>query len=350
MFQPNHFDDLLVLPKVMLHEHLDCSLRPRTILELMDALGEFPASMPVEVVELWRGDSASKAKAASIYQNWLSEEGSKSLKAYVDCIIFHLTRVMQSADNLYRITRERIEDAVADGIIALELRFAPQLSTVAGMSLDDVMDAIIRAIEEAPIPVKLTVCALRHEDAVMADKLADLAIKYQKHVGGFDLAADEKGNPGVLDWWLPAAVKARAGGVKKLTCHLWETNEPTDDDLKKLALYEIDRIGHGIKGNQQGVVFLEVCPTSNIVTGQIADYASHPIDRLYIDGHSVTVSTDGLTLTGLTGLSHEYGKLRDTFAWSLQHFYNVNVNAVKASSFDEQTKTLLFNQLQKAYL
>ncbi|MFX4721606.1 hypothetical protein ABTB22_19480, partial [Acinetobacter baumannii] len=89
-------------------------------------------------------------------------------------------------------------------------------------------------------------------------------------------------NPGILDWWIPAAVKARKGGVKKLTCHLWETNEPTDDDLEKLKKYEIDRIGHGIKGNQQGVVFLEVCPTSNIVTGQIADYASHPVDRLYI--------------------------------------------------------------------
>jgi adenosine deaminase len=346
----SQFDNLLALPKVMLHEHLDCSLRPRTILELMDALGEFPASMPDEVIELWRGDFASKAQAASVYQDWLSGQGSQSLKAYIDCILFHLVPVMQSPENLRRITSERIEDAVADGIIALELRYAPQLSTITGMTLDDVMDAVILPIEDAPIPVKLTICVLRHEDAAMADKLADLAVKYQKHVGGFDLAADEKGNPGVLDWWLPAAVKARNGGVKKLTCHLWETNEPTQDDLHKLALYEIDRIGHGIKGDQQGVAFLEICPTSNIVTGQIADYSSHPIDRLYVNGHLVTVSTDGLTLTGLSGLSHEYSKLRDTFAWGLQHFYNVNVNAVKASSFDEQTKTLLFNQLQKAYL
>ena len=259
LWKPMSLTQIIKLPKVLIHEHLDCSVRHFTILELMDQGNIFPASMPAQVLKLWHGESvdkslpqadyararqASKEQAATEYGIWISSFAKQSLKNYVDAIGEHILPVMQTSDNLYHITKERIEDAIKDGIIAFELRFAPQLHTHGTISngaaldtpnhslnLTQVMESVIRAVDEAPIPVKLCICALRHENGVTARELADLAINFRAHVGAFDLAADEAANPGVLDWWLPEALRVREEAGILLTCHLWETNEPTDEDL-----------------------------------------------------------------------------------------------------------------------
>ena len=358
------------LAKLNIHEHLDCSVRPYTILDLMAADGSYPESMPARVLELWRGDYVdkdlpagelnaalhdSRINAAAVYSEWISTFARQSLKNYLDAIVNHILPVMQTSENLYRITRERIEDATKDGTIAMELRFAPQLHTkhaTQPLNLDEVMEAVIRAVKESPFPIKLCICALRHEDGATAEQLADLAIKHREFVGVFDLAADETTFPGVLDWWLPAALRARRDGGCKITCHLWETNEPTAEDLRKLEENDIDRLGHGVRGDEQGERTAECCPTSNVVTGQFKSIAKHPIDRLFRKKRRVTVNTDGLTFCFSVpeGLSEEYFNLQETFGWGSQEFYAVNVNAVEASAFEQPVKELLLEQLRACYL
>lgn len=359
------------LPKIDIHEHLDCSLRPRTMLRLWNELGFDRAdlSFPEPVLTNWhaaqdlRNNRGSKknaklierleTSAAHAYQQYLVGFASASLANYVKTIREHVLPVMQTCLNLHQITEERIDDALADGIIALELRFAPQLHTAGGLTLDQVMESVIAGIREAPIPVKLIICSLRHEndrEAVPAnpiDALADLAIKYRPYVGAFDLAADEKAYPGVLSWWIPAARRVREAGID-LTIHLWETNEPTGVDVEMLEMHEIQRIGHGIRGNHQGDRVLEVCVTSNEVTGQVGSIEQHPIDRLYRKGRRVTVNTDGTLLTG-TDLTGEYLKLQHAFGWGKPDFYKVNLTALEASSFDEPVKAVLRDRLDEAY-
>jgi adenosine deaminase len=239
--------------------------------------------------------------------------------------------------------------------VALELRFAPQLHTWNGLTLDQVMQSVIAAVDEAPasIKIKLIVCSLRHEDDKSIvpvnpiKELVDLAIRYKEHVGVFDLAADEHKYPGVLPWWAPEAMRARAAGLD-LTIHLWETDEPTDHDVKMLEKYDLRRIGHGIRGNRQGDRVLEICPTSNVVTGQVASIAAHPIDRLYREGKKVTVNTDG-TLFTRVDLTAEYVKLQRAFAWGKADFYKVNLTALAASSFEPEVKAALRLRLDEAY-
>lgn len=363
-------EQLRRLGKLNIHEHLDCSVRHYTILDLMAADGCYPESMPARVLELWRGDHVdkelsgreletalhnSRREAAAVYGEWISTFARQSLKNYLDAIVNHILPVMQTSENLYRITKERIEDATKDGTIAMELRFAPQLHTKSAtrpLNLDEVMEAVIRAIQESPFPLKLCICALRHENGATARELADLAIKHRDFVGVFDLAADETAFPGVLDWWLPEALRARRDGGCKLTCHLWETNEPTADDLRKLAEHGIDRLGHGVRGDEQGERTIECCPTSNVVTGQYKSIAKHPIDRHFRKKRRVTVNTDGLTFCFSVpeGLSEEYFNLQETFGWGSQEFYAVNVNAVMASAFDQSVKESLLEQLRACYL
>lgn len=372
-------------PKILIHEHIDCSPRHRRLLTgwerfnfdpskvkfpeatmaFWKSIGFDPASVafPKDVVELWTGKRldaslTGTARAAQFrkdrnaavkqYEQFLRGYASSSLANYVNAIVVHILPLMQTADDLYVITKERIEDAVKDGIVGLELRFAPQLHTWNGLSMDDVMQAVIKAVKESPIPCKLILCALRHEDESMAEKVAGLAIKYKRYVGVFDLAADEHANPGVLKSWINAARRVQAAGIL-LTIHLWETDEPTDADIELLNLLDIQRLGHGFRGNRQGHRVLECCPKSNEVTGQVASYGEHPIDDLYNQGKNVTVNTDGTTLTGITGLTDEYLLLQEHFGWDDSHFLKVNLTALEASSFSRRVKAHLRKVLKAGY-
>lgn len=354
--------------KLMLHEHLDCSLRPRRMLELWEKLGFDTAAMgfPAEVLSLWRGDNipanltgnargaalrASRNQAAAAYQRWLIGFASASLDNYLRAIVDHILPLMQSRENIAIITRDRIDDAVNDGLIALELRFAPQLHTQQGLTLDEVMETVIDVIKDSPIPIDLTLCSLRHENADMARQIGDLCVKYQKWVGSFDLAGGEGVFPGVLDWWLTEAVRARSlRRRRKLTLkiHIGETNELTLDDHRKLDDNGITIEGHGVRDLTSGRT-REVCITSNVVTAQFASVAEHNVDELYRDGKPVTLSTDGLTLTGLWGLTDEYVNVARFFGWTTDDLYRVNLNALEALSFTTRVKAEIRRELKRSF-
>ncbi len=305
-----------------------------------------PENLPKEVASLWI--SGQKADATSAYQHFLQAEASRSLARYVQAIVYHILPLMQSAETLTRVTRERVEDAVEDGIIAMQLRFAPQLHTRAGLSLNKVMDAVIAGLEGSPIPILLMVCSLRHEDENMARKLVDLAIEYKSHVRLFDLAGDEHANPGVPTWWARQAARAREHGIE-VDIHLWETDQPQEQDIERLVEYGIDRVGHGVQGDRQGSHLLEICPTSNVVTGVIRSLEDHPVDQLLKSGKRVTINTDGTLFTATT-LSREYMLLAERFKWGHAEFHHVNLTALHAIPLAEQKKTEIANVLSSAYV
>ncbi len=337
---------MLTLPKVLLHEHLDCSLRTQTMLEFwQEDLWKVPANFPASVIELFK--TGRQKEAAAAYQAFLCTEASRSLSNYVRAIVHHVLPLMQTKARLARIAKERVEDAVSDGICGMELRFAPQLHTAGGLSMDEVMDAVRQGVASAPIALRLILCTLRHESASMAAKLCDLAIANKDIVGVFDLAGDEKANPGVLRWWAREAMRAREHGIL-VDIHLWETDEPTDEDLVRLEEFEITRLGHGMRGERQGERILEVCPSSNLVTGQLASLAEHPIDRLFKQGKRVTVNTDGTLFTS-SDLSNEYLLLNKHFGWGNSEFLAVNKTAAEASSFTRKEKEEILTRLENSY-
>jgi adenosine deaminase len=108
-------------------------------------------------------------------------------------------------------------------------------------------------------------------------------------------------------------------------------------------------IGHGIRGNRQGDRILEVCPTSNVVTGQVASFKDHPIDRLYREGRKVTVNTDG-TLFTRVDLTGEYLSLSRHFGWRTEDFYQVNRTALEATNLPDPQKSRLLARLHQSYM
>ncbi len=173
------------LPKVLLHDHLDGGLRPQTLLDLAREVGH---TLP--------------ETDADALGRWFVTAAHGSLTTYLSTFE-HTVAVLQTVDALKRVAREAVEDLAADGVVAAELRYAPELHLAAGLSLDDVVLAVREGLAEGVastgMRVAQIVCAMRQHDR--SEQVAELAVRHRDDadgpgaVVGFDLAGPELGYP-----------------------------------------------------------------------------------------------------------------------------------------------------------
>lgn len=106
--------------------------------------------------------------------------------------------------------------------------------------------------------------------------------------------------------------KARAHGLK-LKAHVGEFGG-ADEVKRTVEVLNLDEVQHGIAAAESTAVMnwladqrirLNVCPTSNVMLGAVADLESHPIRALYDHGVDVTINTDDLMIFGQS-VSDEY--------------------------------------------
>ena len=229
-------DPLHRLPKAELHLHLDGSLRPATVEEPARELGVVPADAP---------------PGAAMDRVRVTRRGGL-LEALAGFEV--LLPLLQSKENLARVTRELVEDLAADGVVYAELRFCPRLNVERGLSVDEVLATVGEAAAEAPF------------------------------------------------------ARARAAGLA-VTVHTGEA-EPPAAIRTALDRYQTDRIGHATsladdpellaEVVERGVV-VEACPRSNYWTrtpAQLPTLADHPVGRLLAAGVRVCLNTDDRTLFG----------------------------------------------------
>src|ERR1700693_5545388 len=170
------------LPKVLLHEHLDGVLRPRTIIEL---------ARDVNYLELPTEDPEDLAR-------WFHQGANQgSLPKYLEGFA-HTIAVMQTEEALERVAYEQAEDLSGDGVVYFETRFAPVFHTREGLTHQQVVSAVLKGLErgqrEFGISPGLIMCAMRNMDVSL--EMAELAVDFRERgVVGFDLAGEEGGFP-----------------------------------------------------------------------------------------------------------------------------------------------------------
>jgi adenosine deaminase len=227
-----------------------------------------------------------------------------------------LRKVIADYDAVRRIVRENLEDAVREGIDAIELRFSPYfMGEEHGLDTAGVVEAACDALEEArgkiPVRAKLIGIISRHYGPQTAWIEVDAAIRCRdRGVVALDLAGDEANFPGEL--FVDHFRKAREAGLR-LVAHAGEAAGA--DSVRQAVLgLGAERIGHGIRCIEDPSVVdllaergiaLEVCPTSNVHTSTVASYAVHPLPALLRRGLAVTLSTDDPSISGID-LAHEY--------------------------------------------
>ncbi|TDC13662.1 adenosine deaminase [Streptomyces sp. 8K308] len=332
-------------PKVLLHDHLDGGLRPETIVELAAEQGyeRLPETDPERLREWFR-------EAAD----------SGSLVRYLETFA-HTCAVMQTRDALVRVAAECVLDLAADGVVYAEIRYAPEQHLEAGLTLEEVVEAVnegfregerLAAAEGRRIRVGALLTAMRH--AARALEIAELANRYRDlGVVGFDIAGAEAGFPPTrhLD-----AFEFLKRENNHFTIHAGEAFG-LPSIWQALQWCGADRLGHGVRiiddievaedgsvklGRLAAYVRdkripLELCPTSNLQTGAAASYAEHPIGLLRRLRFRATVNTDN-RLMSATSMTREFTHLVRTFRYTLDDLQWFTVNAMKSAfiPFDER--------------
>ena len=74
----------------------------------------------------------------------------------------------------------------------------------------------------------------------------------------------------------------------------------------------------------------------------------HPIDILFKKGLSISVNSDGRTISD-TDLNQEYEKLQENFNWPNKNFLQCNIDAMKSSFTNQKTKDKIISLLEASY-
>ena len=117
-------------PKALLHDHLDGGLRPATVVDLAREYGY----------------AACRRRTSTSSRAWFRRGADrKCLELYLETFA-HTVGVMQDRDAIVRVAAECAEDLAADGVVYAEVRYAPELSTEKGLTLDEVVEAEPRGV------------------------------------------------------------------------------------------------------------------------------------------------------------------------------------------------------------
>ncbi|MEX0602021.1 MAG: adenosine deaminase family protein, partial [Bacteroidota bacterium] len=177
-------DFLRTLPKVLLHDHLDGGVRPRTVIELAAEQGY--TGLPT-------GDEKDLAV-------WFYRGATRgSLPLFLEGFE-HTVGVMQTESALERVAYEMMEDMKQDGVVYVETRFAPVFHAAKGLHLETVVKSVLKGLEKGRkdfgVEFGLILCAMRNMRPSVSQEIAELAVDFRNQgVVGFDLAGEEGGYP-----------------------------------------------------------------------------------------------------------------------------------------------------------
>jgi adenosine deaminase len=342
-------DTIRRAPKALLHDHLDGGLRPATVVDL---------AKEYDYRGLPTMDTADLAR-------WFTRGADrKSLELYLETFA-HTVGVMQERDAIVRVAAECAEDLAADGLVYAEVRYAPELSTERGLTLDEVVEANLEgfrigsaraAAAGRPIVMKVLVTAMRQ--AARSAEVAACAVRWRDAgVVGFDIAGPEAGYRPTRH--LDAFDLVRHENFH-ITIHAGESFG-LPSIWEAVQFCGAERLGHGVRivddidVREDGTVALgrlsayvrdrriplEMCPTSNVHTGATPSVDAHPFDLLRRLRFRVTVNTDNRLMSDVT-LSSEFAALDQAFGLGLGEMEWLTINAMKSAfaPFDERLRII----------
>ncbi len=284
-------------PKVELHRHLEGSVRFETAWELAQENPELSAWSPEQLRRAIEFDGERN------FVHFLSKFET-------------LRKLYTRPEHIQRVAAEAVEDAAQDNIRYMELRFSPDhFATTSGYDRAQIADWVLDSANEAArlhgITVRFLLTIGRGYAPEIATRILAIALRSQeKGVVGLDLAGDESRFP--ADPFAPLFNRAYDEGLG-ITIHAGEAG-PASGVAKAVVDLHAHRIGHGIRSIdnprviallRQREVALEVCPTSNLQTGVVETYATHPLPVLLDAGVPVVICSDDPSISRIS-LTDEY--------------------------------------------
>ncbi|MBN2236413.1 MAG: adenosine deaminase [Bacteroidales bacterium] len=336
---PNMHHFIAQLPKAELHNHLDGSLRIESIISLAKK----------QKIALPTFDQEALNKLL------VNDENCKSLTEYF--IPFEISiSVLQTQEALEQATFELLEDVQKENVKYLEIRFSPLLHTKNGLSLEAIVEAVLKGKSQAEkafgIQSGIIICGLRQNTPMQNLSLAELAVQYKdKGVVAFDLAGEEFGRP-ALDH-LQAFEFAYKHDLAR-TVHAGEA-DGAHSIYDAIHGLKANRIGHGTHLFQDQELLhyvrdhqipLEVCLSSNVQTKAVENIMKHPIMDYYRQGIAVTLNTDSYLISGTT-LTKEFELAINSYHLTIDVLKQLTLNAFNAAFIPKDQKQDLLKTVRQ---
>lgn len=323
------------LPLIDLHRHLDGNVRLQTILDLGR---KHNIRLPGDTIETLRPHVQVTGVMPDLV-TWLNK-------------LHWMIAVLGDYDACRRIARENVEDAHAEGMDYVELRFSPFF--MAGPNKLDpakVTEAVVAGIEEGRartgLKVNLIGILSRTFGAEACQVELEALLTQRAHLKALDLAGDEKNFPAEL--FVEHFKRGRDAGWA-VTVHAGEAGGP-QSVWAALQLLGATRIGHGIRAIDDPKLLdhlaahrigLEVNITSNVQTNTVPNFSAHPMKRFLQRGLLATINTDDPVVSGID-LRHELEVAAPAAGLTPGEIAQARRNAVEIAYLSPQEKSALLN-------
>ncbi len=329
---------IAAMPKVETHLHLDGSLTQERLAELAREQDYAPLA----------GKNADEIRAATMVT---TPRGSL---ADVLSAFYSFYPLLQSPRAMEAAAEDVMAAARRENVRYVEVRFAPALQATPSFPMEEVLKSVLRGLDVGARAsggrAGVIICLFRPLPRAQNESMFELAAKYAgRGVVGIDLAGDEAKNP--LSQFADFYERAKALGLHT-TVHAGEV--AGSGDLELALKLGVDRISHATLLAQKPDLVAEIARrglpievnlTSNLRTGAVRDYASHPAKGLFEAGVPITLSTDDPGVFGNT-LSGEYQILADELGFSPAEIIAVDLEGVNALFLPDADKASLRAQFE----
>src|SRR5271165_4022686 len=335
---PNDF--ILSLPKAELHLHLEGTVDPPTLAELSR---RHPTPLPTtnnryrNIEDSGRVFTEDEARALYNYKHFTG-----FLWAFKA-----VTERLRTPEDYELVTYRMMQKLHAQNVLHAEVYVSAGVVQWRGQQFAPLFEGAERGRERGErdfgISLYWILDAVRHFGVEEARQVVDEAIRLRdRNVVGIGIGGDER--RAAPEQFREVYEHAAKHGLR-LTVHAGETGGPGSiwGALREL---KADRIGHGLRAVDdpelvrylaQKRIPVEVCITSNVLTGCCGKLAEHPIRRLFDAGVLVTLNTDDPDMFRTT-LTREYQIAQQVFGFSEAELRELARNSFRASFLPEPKK------------
>jgi adenosine deaminase len=276
----------------------------------------------------------------------LSVESAENLSQFLKCFELPL-ELLQTEIGITESIKLVANNIKSQGVIYVEMRFAPQFHTKKGLNQEKVIQAAIKGKNEASIKVNLILCFIRRKNNKKEnEETLRLAKEYFKtgDIVAVDIAGDEENNP--IKDYKDLFDKCKEYGIP-FTIHAGEAAGP--ESVKNAINLGAKRIGHGTRAftdnnvveliREKGI-FLEMCPTSNEKTKALDNMDDFPFMNYLNKGIKVTLNTDDMAIARTT-LANEFRYMEEKFGLNYEQEKIIISNSIDAAFATDDVKQWL---------
>lgn len=328
--------------------------------KLIDLHLHLDGSVPYQTVRKLLAKEGKSLPETDLQKRLSVSPDCRNLDEYLDKFDFPLS-LMQTADNLRLIVRELLEELRGQGLVYVEIRFAPQRHTET-LTQTEAVQAVLDGRDDFyawqkgqagnDLHVNFLLCLMRPVGQDEANwETVRVAKEFKDQgVAGLDLAGPE--NEEVANHkYAPFFQQAREWGIP-YTIHAGESMGP--ESMREALALGTKRIGHGIRCQEdpslvkelaEDGITLECCASSNLNTKVFDQIAEYPLRSMLGQNLRVTLNTDNMTVSA-TDLPREY-QLMEEQGLTKSEEKQLYLNSVRAAFASQEEKDRLLALLEK---